>query len=546
MSVTRSLSIARLLAVLLGAVCLGLILWAGAQASTALVEARTAKLYVAEQGIAQATAPLIQQDRIPNSLVRRVQMLVDDPALNLSFVTVRNAANITLVSRGRLGETGLSWVPVGSGQAWRGWLYRLGSAEANRAVMRDGERVGVVHFGVPWTGVFYRAGFPLFIWATALLAGAIGLLGAALRLTSPTASPAVTAASPHGRPTRSSRKLSGGMSRLSPRRRRNEAEFEPIAPTSGYGAASPSAPERHPVTEPAPADAYTAGRAVGATAPAPPPPVPSPSRTGPAQAAVPVQDAVPAAPSNVAGPRAASSPVFEAPQLDARPTLGDSTLDLRFFPIWRGAGADRELAGARAAMAWRAGDAELVDPATLTRLAEREGALRAFTQWIARRLSMLHGNWRTLELPTVPIVLPIPSAMLGFADAEAVWRDALRRTDRDPDDLVLALEDTASATRAALPLRRSLPLRERDRMALPHACDLLSLSPERVNDDDTDWCRFFDTIEASVLFGPVDDPERYTEMLGHARVLWFSERDSEVRSPRSFARLLARHPVAAF
>ena len=239
----------------------------------------------------------------------------------------------------------------------------------------------------------------------------------------------------------------------------------------------------------------------------------------------------------------ALTPVFEAPRLDAKPTLGDNTLDLRFYPIWRGQNDNRRLAGAYAAMAWRAGDAELVSPETLIQLAERDGALRAFTQWIARRLSLLHANWRTLELATVPIVLPIPSAMLGFADAEAVWREALRRTDRDSDDLILALDrDTASAY-AELPVRRILPLAGPE-LESPRDCDVLGVPEPLIQGNTSAWRARVDALACPVLFGPLETPERYQELLARPRALWFSNRVEEAHSPRSFARLLMLHATA--
>ncbi|GAB3674801.1 hypothetical protein GCM10028792_11900 [Salinisphaera aquimarina] len=549
------------MSVLLAIACVLLIGWAGIRASDALLAARTSKLFDAERAVVQATVPSIRQDRIPNRLVRSVRGLVADPALDLEFLTVRNANNVTLVSRGRLGETG-GWLSFINSRALRSWFYRVGSAEANRPIMRDARNVGFAHFGVSWTSIMYRAGMPLFIWATALLAGVIGLFGLVLRLSS--APPIADAREPTrmSHAPRAARDKSQSarvpLSRFARGGSAREAEFAPIADvrSPSRSADAPLKPARAPAASPQ-------------ASAAPPADLPAPEPTAPAQ---PIEPSVAPLPPVAAEPAAKPTPpvvettpditavesdpveapasetpavAFEAPRVDARPKLGDSTLDLRFYPIWRG-GSDMTpvLAGACAALAWRTGEAELVDADTLTRLAEKDGALRAFTQWIARRFSLLHGNWRTLELNTVPIVLPIPSAMLAFADAEAVWRDALRRTDRDPNDLILRLDyPVAAADQASLPLRRALPVSAHDD-ALPADCDVLCVDPVRVNGDARDWCARFDALDRPVLFGPVADPAAHREILAHERVLWFSEREEDVHSPRSFARLLARNTPA--
>lgn len=237
---------------------------------------------------------------------------------------------------------------------------------------------------------------------------------------------------------------------------------------------------------------------------------------------------------------------LHAPRLDAEPHLGDATLDLRFYPIWRD--VNREvLAGACAALAWRTPETRLVDADTLTRLAEQKGALRAFTQWIARRFSLLHSNWRTLEINTVPIVLPIPSAMLAFADAEAVWRDALRRTDRDPNDLILRLISARSrrVAHSSLPVRRALTLADHDK-PVPADCDVACIDAAQIGPDIEAWFARIEQLKCPVLLGPVADPEPLASLIDHNRVLWFSDDEKALYSPRAFARLLTRcstHPI---
>lgn len=532
----------RLLAGLLAVVCALLIGCAGLQVSDMLLKARIDKLAAAEQAITQGAIEFIEQDRIPGRLVRAVEAQVADPRLNISFVTLRNLAGVTLVSRGTLGPTGLGWIPFGDGRAWRSWIYRTTSAQTNRVLTREGQRVGSAHFGVAWKSIAYQAGFPLFIWASALLAGVIGLLGALLRLTARrdarvplAAAPMSGARSPKStvEPAMADRLTKPVRARRGRRRGASDKEFAPIGggerlpPASASGARA--APGLAAAGAAPPRPASTADMGLGSLPPSaimPARPAPEPMST-----ALDRSFDTPAA------------PVFEAPRIDARPALGDSTLDLRFYPIWRGQGSDRLLAGAYAAMAWRTGAAELVAPETLIRLAERDGALRAFTQWIARRLSLLHANWRTLELATVPIVLPIPSAMLGFADAEAVWRDALRRTDRDSDDLILSLDSETARTYAALPVRRILPLAG-PTVEPPRDCDLLGVAESLIDGHASAWRARVDSVTCPILFGPLETPERYADLLERPGALWFSDRPEQAHPPRAFARLLMRQATA--
>lgn len=525
------IALGRLSAGLLALLCAALVVWASLQGVHTLAEARAERLEAVESAVARSATGLIEQERISKRLVRVVEAQIVDPDLGIRFLTLRNAADVTLVSRGRLGQTALDWIPMADGRALRSWVYRVSSAQANRPLVRDGRRIGSAHFGVAWTRVAYQAGFPLFVWASALLAGLIGLAGAIVRLrpshashTQPTAASAVAA----GRGASTQDSVAGATTATarrsrsrSGRRRSPEREFTPIGDASAGTPVSAPEPDRaakHEASNASPRAAFSH--------------VPT--------------ERVPTASGDEAAPSVGadtSTPVFEAPRVDAKPALGDNTLDLRFYPIWRGQNDNRRLAGAYAAMAWRAGDAELVSPETLIQLAERDGALRAFTQWIARRLSLLHANWRTLELATVPIVLPIPSAMLGFADAEVVWREALRRTDRDSDDLILALDSDTASAYTALPVRRILPLAGPE-LESPRDCDVLGVTEPLIQGNTSAWRARVDALACPVLFGPLEAPERYQELLARPRALWFSNRVEEAHSPRSFARLLMLHATA--
>lgn len=568
-------AIARNLRYALALVGLLLAGWAGMRAVGVLVEARSGALYDAERAIAQATAPLIEQRRIPDRLIVAVQALVGDDGLHIDYLTLRNADNVTLVSRGHLGDA-FGWLPTDLARAWRGWLYRMGAAEDNRAVMREERRVGYARYGVGWLHVVGRAGADFLIWAGLAGLGVIGFfVGLFGRDTSRRRTPDAAASRPGGAPIASTaeadtaRSARAPLSRLIPRRREASDDFAPIAAkprqsydalvgdsgrtTTSSGASAAAGAEQSgdavahsaPSTgSPAAADAWISptsytGRPASTEAPSAESDLGSP--------AVPaLQPASSTAGSSITAPvpGAAYAPEgsLHAPSLDAAPRLGDDTLDLRLYPIWQGSGAQRRLAAAQAMLAWRSGEAHLVDPATLTRLAEHENALRAFTQWIARRFSLLHGNWRTLELATVPILLQVPSALLAFADAESVWREALRRTDRDPDDLILRVApEEAKASSSGLPVRRALTL-ESPEADIADQCDLLCLDADDVDGAQGSWRDVMARLDRPVLLGPIADPEEWSDLI-EAGACWYRDSADALHSPRSFGRLLARQAV---
>lgn len=565
----------RILRYALAAVCAMLIAYAGLRCVTLVTDSRTAALLEAEQAITLATAGRIQQDRIPDSLIESVAALIDARAPALNYVTLRNANRATLVSRGRFTDR-FDWLGADMGRQLRGWSYQLESAEADRPLMQAGQRVGYARFGVNWFSVLGRAGLSLVVWLTALLAGVVGFLGA---LSSASARREIGGAQPAPErpadvPAQSRRGEGAGKpaSRLL-RRRKNTSkddfapitsrqvpasarEQSPAGPSSRPGASARPTPEPEPASAAIPARAKTAEPAL--------PDKPSTPESVSAETSVVARDTPPprhesstapdlepgleVVPTPTPTPTPAPDPIqpapaqaqLHAPRLDIQPSLGDDTLDLRFYPIWRDAQCD-VLAGACAALVWREGQSPLVDVATLAELAERGGALRAFTQWIARRFSLLHSNWRTLEIDTVPIMLPISGAMLGFADAEAVWRDALRRSDRDPNDLILRWAHAVGRdVDNTLPVRRALSLDAHDKPT-PADCDVACIDATRIGPDIDQWHARIEKLRCPVLLGPIEAPAEHARLINHARVLWFSDADTAVHTPRAFARLLARH-----
>lgn len=534
-------------------VCMLVFALACYQSASLLSQARSARLVAAEYAIAQATVPLIRQDRVSPALIRAAGSVLANARLDLNYVTLRNTANETLVSHGRF-ESTFGWLSAASARQWRGLLYRMLSAEAAQALMRDGQTVGFAQIGASWLGILAVAGVTAWLWITLLLVTAIVTCGLIIRLKNMPARPIeqrhASPLAPPGsgrRPVVPAPRLPVKASSLFKARRSRPGadEYAPISPAASVSAAAEARDTSFPRSRAAPVPEQLQPELE---------PAPEPPRSPEPPAAQPVTRETPAVPEPplaaapqpaVTTPEAApqNGPEFQAPQLGAEPTLGDDTLDLCFFPIWRGADR-RALAGASATLAWRSGEGELVDPATLTRLAERDGALRAFTHWIARRFSVLHSNWRNLELDTVPIVLPIPTAMLAFADAEVVWQDAIARTDRDPDDLILKLtRQSVVRNPSQLPIRHALAMDETD--GVRAGGDVLCIKPADVTGAPERWGASLDEPGPPILFGPVDEPEQWRDTLDHDRVVWFSEERSGLCSTREFARLLARRECRA-
>ncbi|MBS63356.1 hypothetical protein [Salinisphaera sp.] len=578
----------------LAALCVILIGYAGLRTLELASTARADMLADAEAAVVSETAGHIRQDRVPTRLIEAAETLLADPALRLNYVTVRNAGDATLVSRGRFSNR-FEFLGPDIARTLRAWDYRLESTQTTVPLSAAGQAgaVGSAEFGVSWFAVLGHAGVGMVIWVIVLLAGIVGLVGALVAAraaprdvfahaeTEPVPTPAA-ANTPAVEPAKRQRAGKTASSRLFRRgaRKDTDNEFEPIvAATPSARASEPvpaGAPGPVPAAEPTPEpkpkqtsepkptpEPKRSASPASTAAPARTPAQPQQSQAGHTEKTVAPAASVPddtrprSRPKTPAAPgaqtqaqtkapapaRPAIAPAeaeLHAPRLDAEPQLGDATLDLRFYPIWRD--SNREvLAGACAALAWRRPDTRLVDADTLTRLAEQKGALRAFTQWIARRFSLLHSNWRTLEINTVPIVLPIPSAMLAFADAEAVWRDTLRRTDRDPNDLILRLTSARShrGAHASLPVRRALTLVGHDK-PVPADCDVACIDPEQVGPDIEAWFARVEQLKSPVLLGPLTDPEPYARLINHERVLWFSDDAQALCSPREFARLLTR------
>jgi len=534
------------IALLLAAVLLVLVCWVGSVVSSRLVDTRSAALFDAERAIAQAISPRIQQDRVPPALGQAAERLLAEPALGLSYITLRNANSVVLVSRGGFGDR-FDWLSANQGREWRSLLYRLTSAEANRPVMRDEQQVGYARFGVGWMHVLSRAGAGFALWCLVLLIALGGFCWALARALSPSGNSTVkTANSAPGKsaarrppvaraPSEATANRSDGSAPLSRLARRPHILDDGYAPigepetlsstANNPGGSSGNVVDLRPTeAQPEPASST--------------PDEPAEQSSGSAEVPPAFANVIAAAPT----PFGASD---HGPEIQGQPTLDDSTLDLRFFPIWRDRDQQR-LAGAWALLAWRSGNGEPVYLETLTDIAVKADALRDFTEWFARRFSMLHSNWRALELATVPILLPVPDAMLDFTDADTVWRDALERGGRDVNDLILRVSQAHDLPGAGvLPARRSIDLESLESPSVVSS-DVLCVHPNAVSNVNADeWREIHDALQRPVILGPITDPEAWAHVIDHERVSWYSDATTpdNLHTPRTFARLLSRAEV---
>ncbi|AWN16297.1 hypothetical protein [Salinisphaera sp. LB1] len=365
----------------------------------------------------------------PQAVVHR---LVTTDASDMAFLTVRDRAHRLVASDGAWSHWFAGWASSATVRAWRAWMYRTLCADTYRSVL-DGAQL---HAGVPWWRVAIIAGPPF--WATLLLS-ALGLVlfereRRAHRQAPPRLAAKGAASGRRSRPK--SAQASAWRERL--RRALPARRGEPPRPATG---ASPA-----PGFEPIGSRGRTPTQA--------PAPKPAPSRNDdkpapestPAAVDDPAQVVAPAAPAGAASAeRTPSAP---------RASSAFGPYLLRFQPVWRGA-MDGLLAGA----AVRLVPADNADarPRTLDEVMvegpDEPEACRTFVQWLMRRLVTLQANWRTLELPHVPVVLLLPETLLGFEGAEQIWAETLSRYEPAAGDLVFCVERMPGAGETMLPVR---------------------------------------------------------------------------------------------
>lgn len=428
-----------------------------------------------------------------------VHRLVTTKASEMAFLTVRNANGRLVASDGAWSSWFAGMASRATVRTWRAWMYRTLCAETYRS-MPDGV---ALHVGVPWWRVLAHAG-PAF-WLALLLT----FLGLALF-------------------ERDRRRPREPQSRPS-----EPATAGTVSARRGLSWSSPSPTWRAPLQR----IRYVVGRRDRAGASADTVPAagfepigrhggPRPSE--PTASTPPVETgALPDRPATSADTLAEADAVSSQSDAEAfppeasEPTSAPATFDhfhLRFQPIWRGA-MDGLLAGA-AVRLLRAGESEdrTLDLAAL--MAAGAAPPERLVTWLMRRLVTLQANWRTVELPRVPLMLPLPASLFAFEGARDVWGDALSHPEPAAGELVFCVEQRPDWDGGALPVRWAVAEpRERSDATIYR---LISGPPAEPAAE----------VEETPRFTLPDDPAAQ----GAQRPL----------SPRTFARLMSRSELAPF
>ncbi|HET7312734.1 MAG TPA: hypothetical protein VFJ08_00090, partial [Salinisphaera sp.] len=418
--------------------------------------ARRAALDGAIGEVSAAMTPM----RAGSDLQQVAHRLVTASSSDLVFVTVRGADRRVLASAGAWSGWLDGLVPQSIARTWRAWLYRTLCVETSRPIAGGAQ----AHVGVPWSKVFVLAG-PAF-WLTVLLSVFGGIVAERERRARKTIAadePAVSsprstkrrAESVGGRDARQSNPAGARDGVPGPRRGEAGSPGAPGAPFQPIGDRDRSRSTKPP--KPAPMQD-------GEARPAPAPTAPPDRRTQQAPA--------PAAPTVNEKPED-ERPVIDKEvdrevETDAEPEtdgpLPFGQLLPRFQPIWRGA-TDGLLAGGIVRLV--RGDDAAGHPVALEEFiatdARRREDPEEIVWWLVRRLTTLQANWRTLELPRVPLMLALPDALFAFERADAVWAEALTRYAPAPGDMVFCVDRLpAIAARAALPVRWAVVERVED------------------------------------------------------------------------------------
>jgi len=555
----------------IGLMCIGVALcvFGALRLLDSISSARTAGLATAQQTVSQTLVPALasgQSLRVRQATTALVSAN-DNP---ISYLTVRNSQGRLLASAGRHDGV-FGWLPTSASLSWRAWLYRSFSAET--LVPLAGQTVGL---GVSWSAILIGAMASWVLWALACLIG----LGCAARAArqwsrqpvSPASSthrPATARAPVQKRPAnglpfglgRHRETRSAGQPRaVAPQPRATGGRFKPwiarlavLCAKTGAAATNsssqlrpagvggfevigssggPSTAEPVPQSQVKPVGALPTSMAVFEQ---------TPTDKLQTRAAVPPSCVDDGSYDEAPSPRATHEAVSDG----ASPVFGERTLNLGFRPIWRGPERS-QLAGGWVTLSWRSGDGEPVSPASLAELAEQEGALRAFAQWIAERLAMLQANWRTLELPTVPIVLPVPPSLFAVQGARHIWAAALERVGRGRRDLVLQIEPSEAGHGLAMRQARTAAIDQTGQCADIGAGNLVFVRPDKNNGCEAAQ-RALSTTRYPILVGPLLEPLSQSELLdNHQRVAWFTEADNDnnLYTPRGFARLMSQQALA--
>lgn len=455
----------------------------------------------ASAGLASRLGPQASGD--PQMVVHR---LVTTNASAMAFLTVRNNEHRLVASDGAWSHWFTGMASRATVRTWRAWMYRTLCAETYRSIP-DG---AALHAGVPWWRVLASAGAAFWL---ALLLSALGLVVFERERRKDAKRPGPDDAATPGTVVGRRRRGPGGAVNW----RQYGQRIRSRAGRGNSNAASATAPAAgfEPIGQ------QRRSHAPGALTPVAPP-----------------SSADDGTPSAAAQPRAGEAVVAPTAQVmpdsvpeDANKASSSGQYLLRFQPIWRGA-MDGLLAGA--AVRFVPADDVAARPLTVDELVANAGgaddAWQVLAEWLTRRLVTLQANWRTLELPRVPLMVALPDAIFTFEQAGGIWDSALSRYEPAPGDLVFCVERVPEMASGALPVRWAV--------TEPHS------------HDSQPWYR----LKAA---GIDAEPDQYegddalsatgageSRFVMPADAAWAADNAQRPLSPRAFARLMSRSELA--
>ncbi|MGB7754521.1 MAG: hypothetical protein WBL23_00435 [Salinisphaera sp.] len=434
----------------------------------------------------------------PQAVVHR---LVTTNASAMAFLTVRNRDHRLVASDGAWSSWFAGMASRATVRAWRAWMYRTLCADTFRSIVGGAD----VHAGVPWWRVFASAGLGFWL---ALLLSIFGLLIFERERRGQSTEPSEADArmtlsvsrlrklsSPRRSPIWRERlqRIRAGVRREGPR------EAGPAAPAVGF---QPIGQRARPQTSGAPEGPATQqADQAGPT---------SAAREQPGDAVAPGGEAV----------------SEEAEAADTQPSFGQYLL--RFQPIWRGA-MDGLLAGAVVRFVG-ADDARplTVDELIAAGVVESDPP-QTLATGLTRRLVTLQSNWRTLELPRVPLMVPLPESLFAFERAEDVWGEALSQYEPAAGELVFCVERIPEAGGTALPVRWAVA-EQQDRAGRTWYCVRSGMDAEPSEEEAEDARSSMGGGKTRFVM-----PASRDEAAGNAH---------NALSPRAFARLMSRSELA--
>ena len=480
----------------------------------------------AEQAIDRVAAPSMTPHGIQRRLIGEIDTLLGRRALRLNYVTLQNTDGATLISRGRFSNS-LSWLPVTSARYWRGWWYRLRSAETRRPIFSGGQQIGSCVFGIDWIALLAAS---IASWQRLLVALSSGLACFVFGL--------ILIARTAGRHTLRldwsmlSRRWSKRVGPRRPTANNAAAEFALIGPAVGSYEAFEIARPRAAMPSGPPAGADET------SAEGNDPPIERPARPqeivrehGPAKQAARTDTPPAATPDRRAARNDAANETGRRPKTRKRSDIFSSDpLELRFFPIWQGADENAVLVGG---WATATGSADGNENKPQWHAGLGTSRLRTLSQWLGERLSILQANWRALEFATVPIVMALPGAHAADPEAEAVCRAALRqRRGGQRRDIVFCAAPNGSVLETT---PDSCAAQTTDAAEQAQPIHLAPAEHERATVGA--WIK---RLDRPLLLGPLTDPQTWQAELAQPNVFWFADAAAghSGYSARGFARLI--------